>query len=280
MSKAADVDVQNVTESINVDDSNVDSDLKEEVLESTGDEVQEKAETEKDTSDSEGILISDSGIEANQTTQPDDRKCETSAHSERQSSVEDKSKWSYSQWSENYESLEDEKPIEDLDGDPKKMILWAAEKNELETLRRLLEEDSELVNTRDNDEYTPLHRASYSNNVEVIKILLSYDADVSATTIDGWQPLHCACKWDSVEAVSLLLQNGADVNAQTKGHITPLHLAASNVSGRRTLELLLWQPYVDPNIKNDSGDTAYDIACRNGPLGALFEILEESVNVY
>lgn len=89
-----------------------------------------------------------------------------------------------------------------------------------------------------------------------------------------------ACKWDSVEAVSLLLQNGADVNAETKGHITPLHLAASNVSGRRTLELLLWQPYIDPNVRNDGGDTAYDIACRTGPLGALFEILEESVNVY
>ncbi|XP_054720942.1 ankyrin repeat domain-containing protein 49-like [Uloborus diversus] len=202
---------------------------------------------------------------------------------ERQLSIEDKSQqsnWSYSQWSENYESIEDERPVEDFSGDPKKEILWAAEKNELETLRRLLEEDSDLVNVRDNDLYTPLHRACYSNNVDVIKVLLSYDADISAKTVDGWEPLHCACKWDSVEAVSLLLQNGADVNAQTKGHITPLHLAASNVAGRRTLELLLWQPFIDPNIKNDAGDTAYDIACRTGPLGALFEILEESLNVY
>ncbi|GFS36975.1 ankyrin repeat domain-containing protein 49 [Nephila pilipes] len=202
---------------------------------------------------------------------------------DRQSSVDDKSQlstWSFSHWSENYESLEDERPVEDLGGDPKKLILWAAEKNELETMRRLLEEDPSLVNARDNDLYTPLHRASYSNNIEVIKMLLSYDADVSSKTTDGWEALHCACKWDSVEAVSLLLQNGADVNAQTKGHITPLHLAAANASGRRTLELLLWQPYIDPNIKNDAGDTAYDIAYRTGPLGALFEILEESVNVY
>ncbi|GFY42497.1 ankyrin repeat domain-containing protein 49 [Trichonephila inaurata madagascariensis] len=202
---------------------------------------------------------------------------------DRQSSFDDKSQlstWSFSHWSENYESLEDERPIEDLGGDPKKLILWAAEKNELETMRRLLEEDPNLVNARDNDLYTPLHRASYSNNIEVIKMLLSYDADVSSKTTDGWEALHCACKWDSVEAVSLLLQNGADVNAQTKGHITPLHLAAANASGRRTLELLLWQPYIDPNIKNDAGDTAYDIAYRTGPLGALFEILEESVNVY
>ncbi|CAL1290793.1 unnamed protein product [Larinioides sclopetarius] len=211
-------------------------------------------------------------------------KHQSSTETEKQLSLDrdkddDKSDW----WSVNYQSLEDDKDdrrIEDMDGDPQKLILWAAEKNELETMKTLLEEDPDLVNARDNDLYTPLHRASYSNNVEVIKMLLSYDADISAKTRDGWEPLHCACKWDSIEAVSLLLQNGADVNAQTVGHITPLHLAASNAAGRRTLELLLWQPYIDPNVKNDAGDTAYDIAYRTGPLGALFEILEESVNVY
>lgn len=114
----------------------------------------------------------------------------------------------------------------------------------------------------------------------LFQILLSYDADIRAKTVDGWEPLHCACKWDSVEAVSLLIQNGADINALTKGNITPLHLAASNVNGRRTLELLLWHPHIDPTIKNDGGDTAYDIAIRSGPLGALFEILEKSVNIY
>lgn len=57
-----------------------------------------------------------------------------------------------------------------LPGDKTKMILWAAEKNELETVRKLLEEDTNLVNAKDNDLYTPLHRASYSNNIEVIKV--------------------------------------------------------------------------------------------------------------
>ncbi|XP_055953817.1 ankyrin repeat domain-containing protein 49-like [Argiope bruennichi] len=238
-------------------------------------ERQESQESFQAENDAENVLSEES---------VENLKHQSSTETVKQLSIDrdkddDKSDW----WSVNYQSLEDDKDdrrIEDMDGDPQKLILWAAEKNELETMKTLLEEDPNLVNARDNDLYTPLHRASYSNNVEVIKMLLSYDADISAKTRDGWEPLHCACKWDSIEAVSLLLQNGADVNAQTAGHITPLHLAASNAAGRRTLELLLWQPYIDPNVKNDAGDTAYDIAYRTGPLGALFEILEESVNVY
>ncbi|XP_015912318.1 ankyrin repeat domain-containing protein 49 [Parasteatoda tepidariorum] len=190
------------------------------------------------------------------------------------------SNYSFCEWSENYDSLEDDRPMEDVAEDPQKFILWASEKDEVEIVRKLLEEDPSLVNAKDNDLYTPLHRAAYSNSVEVIKLLLSYDANISARTTDGWEPLHSACKWDSVEAVSLLLQNGADINALTQGNITPLHLAASNSSGRRTLEFLLWQPYIDPDMKNDAGDTPYDIAFRTGTLADLFEMLEESVNEY
>ncbi|XP_023219489.1 ankyrin repeat domain-containing protein 49-like [Centruroides sculpturatus] len=165
-------------------------------------------------------------------------------------------------------------------GDPEKDVLQAAENNEVEVLRALLENDPNLVNVKDEDSYTPLHRACYNNNVEVIRILLSYKANIAAKTEDNWEPLHCACKWDSVEATSVLLQNGANVNATSKGGLTPLHLAASNNGGRRTLELLLWHPYIDATIKNEAGETAYEIAYRSGPFSKLFEILDDSINVY
>lgn len=54
--------------------------------------------------------------------------------------------------------------------EPKKAVLLAAQNNELEILRKLLETDPDLINARDNDLYTPLHRACYSNNVEVIRV--------------------------------------------------------------------------------------------------------------
>lgn len=53
---------------------------------------------------------------------------------------------------------------------PKEKVLWAAEKNELELLEELVASDPTLVHARDSDNYTPLHRACYSDNIEVIKV--------------------------------------------------------------------------------------------------------------
>ncbi|KAG1687690.1 Ankyrin repeat domain-containing protein 49 [Nymphon striatum] len=141
-------------------------------------------------------------------------------------------------------------------------ILSAAGNNGIERIAELLKIDASLVNSIDTDGYTPLHRACYTKNSEIVKLLLEKGANVAAKTTDGWQPLHSACKWDSVKCASLLIENDANINARTNGNQTPLHLAASNGKGRNTLELLLWQKNIDTNVLNNSGDTAFDIARR------------------
>lgn len=45
----------------------------------------------------------------------------------------------------------------------------------------------------DEDGYTPLHRAAYSNNVDIAKILLQHGANVNARTEFEWTPLHSVC---------------------------------------------------------------------------------------
>ena len=74
---------------------------------------------------------------------------------------------------------------------------------------------------------------------------------MDSRTVDGWQPLHCACRWDKTAVASQLLQSGADVNAQTYGGLTALHLAASLVSAGPTIQLLLFQRYVDDGCEGD-----------------------------
>ncbi|XP_003744855.1 ankyrin repeat domain-containing protein 49 [Galendromus occidentalis] len=161
---------------------------------------------------------------------------------------------------------------------PKEKALWAAEKNELELLQELVASDASLVHARDSDSYTPLHRASYSDNIEVIKLLLEKKADIEARTADGWTPLHCAARWDNVQSAAILIAAGANFNARTNGDQTALHLAASNREGRETLELLLWQSGLDTDKKNKAGDLAFSLATRNGNLAGLFEMVEPSVN--
>ena len=47
---------------------------------------------------------------------------------------------------------------------PHKKILWGAENGDTDLIAELLESDQSLVNSKDNDGYSPLHRASYENH--------------------------------------------------------------------------------------------------------------------
>ncbi|XP_014690882.1 ankyrin repeat domain-containing protein 49 [Equus asinus] len=189
-------------------------------------------------------------------------------------------------WEENSDEDDQDEKTEEwyqlqekkMGKDPSKLLLWAAEKNRLATVQRLLSEKATHVNTRDEDEYTPLHRAAYGGHLDVVRELIAQGADVHAVTVDGWTPLHSACKWNNTRVASFLLQHDADINAQTKGLLTPLHLAAGNRDSKDTLELLLMNRYIKPGLKNNLEETAFDIARRTSIYHYLFEIVEDCTN--
>ena len=163
---------------------------------------------------------------------------------------------------------DDEDPGEDK---PEARILWAAQNNNLDIVKDILEKSPVLVGARDEDLYTPLHRAAYSNHIQVVRYLLEMGADPLATTDTGWTPLHSAAKWNNSDIVEVLLNAGTSVNTISEGGLTPLHVAAMSANSRQTIELLLMQPDVDLSLMSNQGDTAQEIAARSGPYAPLFE---------
>jgi len=159
-------------------------------------------------------------------------------------------------------------------------VLGAAENGSLEAVKELHHcYGKEILQVRDDDLYTPLHRASYNGHLEVARYLLSEGpAQLEAGTVDGWRPLHCACRWNKVEVACLLVGEGAAINSQTNGGQTPLHLASSNDRAGETLEFLLCLPEVDVELKNGQGETAHLVAERNGPFSHLFLVADPSVD--
>ena len=66
---------------------------------------------------------------------------------------------------------------------------------------------------------TLLHWAVSFNHIDVVKLLLEYNADLNAPNTDGHTPLHIACKHYNLEIIELLLLYGADChNYDLHGH--------------------------------------------------------------
>jgi ankyrin repeat protein len=67
-------------------------------------------------------------------------------------------------------------------------------------------------------------------NVQNIRCLVKYGADVNATTYDGSTALHILfARWSNpMECKEILLDHGADIEARDEGGETPLHYAARN----------------------------------------------------
>jgi ankyrin repeat protein len=89
------------------------------------------------------------------------------------------------------------------------------------------------VNAGNNDGYTPLHGAvSYGKNdtrKSAVKILLERGANPNAkTSRDGETPFHKAVSRGDIEIVRLLIDYGADVNAVSKFGVTSLYFARNS----------------------------------------------------
>lgn len=153
-----------------------------------------------------------------------------------------------------------------------KEILWATNEGKADLVESILMRDITTKDSRDEDGYTPLHRAAYSNNVEIARILIQYGADVNARTEMLWTPLHSAVKWSNAEVAAFLLQHGADVNALSEGQQTPLHIAATVSNCRETAMTLMMEPNCDSFALNNSSETAAEIARRTGLSYPLFEM--------
>lgn len=158
-------------------------------------------------------------------------------------------------------------------------ILWAANEDMNEVVESILVSEPSSVHATDRDGYTPLHKACYNDNFEMAQILLKYKADPNRRTEFKWTPLHSACKWNHAKLAALVLQHGADINARSEGDQTPLHITTSVSACRNTLVTLFMNPKLEPDLKNNSDETAYQIAKRTGLMVPLFDMVHPALSV-
>lgn len=117
-----------------------------------------------------------------------------------------------------------------------------------------------------------LHYAKHSKKLQVAATALTESKDA-----DDWRPLHVASKLGDLKSVKELLLGEADVNATNSGGYTPLILCAS--SGRAdTLEYLL-EHGANVNAANRDRNSALHMACVNCDDAAVACLLKHGADV-
>ena len=163
------------------------------------------------------------------------------------------------------------------------------------------------VEPREKGTTSALHMAAVNGNLECVQILLDAGADINAGSPTCPTPLHYALSNNHTECARLLLERGASPDAEPSPGYTPLHEAATaspeclnlilgygvrvNVreedSGMTPLmkcaryglpacaEILL-RHGADPDIRNNEGQTALEIASNRGAIG-IVRILKKAM---
>ncbi|KAH0579586.1 hypothetical protein H2248_002437 [Termitomyces sp. 'cryptogamus'] len=101
-----------------------------------------------------------------------------------------------------------------------------------------------------------LHIAVWHGWLNIVKLLLKYNADVDARNHWGETPLHLAASLGHLDIVGLLLKHNADVNARDQWGETPLHQTAC--VGHLDVVQFLFNHNADVHARNNKGKTPLD----------------------
>ena len=137
----------------------------------------------------------------------------------------------------------------------------------IDVMRWLLNHGAD-PNTREDRRWTPLHLASLHVQLEAIQVLLDHSADIDSLDESGKTPLHLilakhhVLESQAIDVVQRLLEHGSDINTPDHKHSTPLHVASS-LGWLEVARVLLGSgAHVDE--KDEVGRTPFQVALSEG----------------
>ena len=156
------------------------------------------------------------------------------------------------------------------------LIGYAIAQNNMDLLQMLIENGANVNNTNgDSWADTPLKTASRLGLDNVVRILLTRNADINAVDMNGNTALHTAALNSQLSVVKLLLEKNPNLDIQNKVGNTALHLAV--ISGNIDIVGELVLKGANTRIRNNDGKYPRDIARANNSA-AIFEVLREAEN--
>ncbi|KAJ3728963.1 ankyrin repeat-containing domain protein, partial [Lentinula guzmanii] len=148
----------------------------------------------------------------------------------------------------------------------------------VEGLRMLwfvIEKCGAIPELEDKEGESGIHKASLNGHLPIIQYLLTYaHVDPNTQDGDGWSALHNACSKGYLDIVQYLSDTNININIQNKTGYTPL-MTASSKGHLPIVNYLLNTHSADPLMRNNYGETAYDLAAAVFEVG-ICEVLVEA----
>ncbi|XP_032982279.1 transient receptor potential cation channel subfamily A member 1 isoform X1 [Rhinolophus ferrumequinum] len=142
---------------------------------------------------------------------------------------------------------------------------------------------SDIVNARDGNEETLLHRASLFDHHELAEYLISVGADINSTDSEGRSPLLLATASASWNVVNLLLSKGAHVDIKDHLGRNFLHLTVQQPYGLKNLQPEFMQmQHIKELVMDEDNDgcTPLHYACRQGVPVSVNNLLDFNVSIH
>ncbi|XP_058811952.1 uncharacterized protein LOC131676709 isoform X2 [Topomyia yanbarensis] len=151
----------------------------------------------------------------------------------------------------------------------------------------------ELIESVDEDGFTPLHLAVIQGNLQLANLLLANGAEVNALDNEGHSVVHWATVCGEVEALRAVLSAGSDVSVPDINGGSPLHYAAqmcgANYEGKTPrasaklaldiLNTLLVHPDTSVEVEDKDGRQPLLWAASAGSAKAVLALIKAGAHV-
>ena len=175
----------------------------------------------------------------------------------------------------------DSRPASNVD-----LAFEAVYNKDIVTLIRLLKKDKKLANKSisipsnsggETTGFTLLMNAATNADIEIVKLLVKYGADVNKVDSKKRTPLRMAADRGALDIVDFLISKKAKINVQDDTGVTPLFMAA--YSGNADVVNLFIKYKADLNLKHVDGDTALFFAISNDHTPVALSLINAGANL-
>lgn len=156
-------------------------------------------------------------------------------------------------------------------------IFLVARMGKRDAVIALLDANPTLVNSRNGNDFTPLHYAARNGHLAVVQCLLERGAAIEPRADDGFTPLHFASCFGHQRVVELLLNQGAEIETQDNFGHTPLHSAS--YSGHLDIIKQLMNRGADAYARNGEGATPMHCGAFEGHVSVVQFFMEQGMDM-